>query len=1653
MASVSPLPLPSLANTKGPAGLWAILGGILLFVVLATFAASRQNDARALAEFRHAADRYQTQVERQLRAYQALTLTMAAGLSTGTGPISRARFEQLASALTGSEALGPLGAVSLLDRVEDRRLGEWAQGLRSDYPDLELKVARQGIQVDDHLLVRNRWPIWMAIDAIGRDMGTQRPRVAAAMEADDARLPQLSQIFVEPTLDGPASAYVFMAPVGLRAAAAPGRQLPPQSTPSLDATAARQWVSVLLLAEQLFQAPIAVDAPALSVHVVDVDAPDSEIQVAYVSPGHRGGSGARFTESRMLSAMGRSWHVTYATTPAFEAAHRDLASAAIGTTGLLMSIGVLLAFLRLRRAQRAASVQTAHSEARFEQLNAMLPIGVFQADAAGLLTDANAAACALAAAPRETLLGRGYLRRIRAADRRWLLDEWRAFLAGGTSFRAEHRLRTTDGGEHWVLTEVVRQATPDGQPAGFVGTSVDISTRRAFELDLLHVQQRAIAAEARLMAAIDAMDSGFALYGPDERLVICNARLRDFFGPLGGQVRHGMDHEGALRLLHRALSGTDDRDAQDAFVRERTAFDDYGISAVEQQVGGRWFRVTRRRTTSGDTIALRTEITREKLRELEVQRLAAVASQTADGVALIDATGRIEWVNASYERLTGFGLDEIRNLRGRDFLIGPMTDPVASGTITAGVESSQPYQVEVVHYTKQREPIWFEVRSQPRFDAAGRPIGSIQTRFDIGKRKAAEAAVKAALSEQRRAEARLRESIDSLDAGFSLFDRSERLVVCNNLYVKILGSAARRVQPGMLKAELIELLWQQSSSATGPASAAIRDAWVGARLAEFRAANVSTEYPIGARWYSTSHRRTPAGDTVALRIDITDAKTREEEHRRLAMVARETNDGVQILDTEGRAVWVNAAFERMTGYSFEQVRGRTGTDYLVGPGTNPGTMERISNRMASLLPYHVEVLNYTRAGEPGWWDVRGQPLFDDNGLQIGYFQTRFDITARKAAEAAASNALAEQQLAETRLLQAIESLDEAFALYDGNERLVICNERNRRLAGDTQGRIRVGMTKREVLEVIARAQVPDSEGAAAREAYIQSRLAEHRTGNLQVERRIGQGWYRVTLRRTPMGDVVATHADITSSREREAQLEKLSLVASRTANSVMICDAANRVEWVNESFERQTGYAVDEVLGRSAAELLTGPLTDTALVAEMARMTSQGVGYRVELINYRKNGDPYWASVERQPIRDECGQIVRWIRLSLDVSERKRAELALRASEVKNRMLADVVQQTTAAVITKDLDNRITTWNRGAERLYGYTAEQAVGRLSHELLNPDITPQYLKGLLERVRIGCTDVNRLQHQKADATRIDIESSHGPQLDDCGRLVGRITVIRDITEQLRAQRSIEAARAAAEQAQVAMSTFLSNMSHELRTPMHAILSYARLGQERISKGTPEKTLQYLDRIEQSGGRLLALLNDLLDLSRLEAGRMPIDAGRHELSLAVDAAILEVSALAQSRLLAVERAGLRSLPAWFDPLRIAQVLANVLGNAVKFSSQGGTITVSLGRATATDGTGLAEVVIADRGIGIPESERQSIFDKFTQSSKTRTGAGGTGLGLAISRELVLAHGGEIRAEDNPGGGTRFIFTLPEQDPSATRTGQDDEQPETPQAGRRAA
>jgi signal transduction histidine kinase len=291
----------------------------------------------------------------------------------------------------------------------------------------------------------------------------------------------------------------------------------------------------------------------------------------------------------------------------------------------------------------------------------------------------------------------------------------------------------------------------------------------------------------------------------------------------------------------------------------------------------------------------------------------------------------------------------------------------------------------------------------------------------------------------------------------------------------------------------------------------------------------------------------------------------------------------------------------------------------------------------------------------------------------------------------------------------------------------------------------------------------------------------------------------------------------------------------------------------------------------------------------------------------------------------------------------------------------------------------------------------------------------------------------------------------KFDDSGKPVRMIGTNWDVTDIRQAERELleyrdhledivetrtkEAitAKLEAEESSRAKSTFLSNMSHELRTPMHAILSYGNLGQESVDLVKHKK---YFDRIVESGNRLMLLINDLLDLSKLEAGKIELSLATHDPRSILIEAVQELDILAKGRAICIDLSN--STPHVLiecDAFRIGQVIRNLLSNAIKFSPEHGRIYIKSKFLTATNNelvdsySNAAAIAISviDEGPGIPESELQSIFDKFVQSSKTSSKAGGTGLGLSICKEIIQYHSGTISAANSETTGAIFTFTLP--------------------------
>ncbi len=402
------------------------------------------------------------------------------------------------------------------------------------------------------------------------------------------------------------------------------------------------------------------------------------------------------------------------------------------------------------------------------------------------------------------------------------------------------------------------------------------------------------------------------------------------------------------------------------------------------------------------------------------------------------------------------------------------------------------------------------------------------------------------------------------------------------------------------------------------------------------------------------------------------------------------------------------------------------------------------------------------------------------------------------------------------------------------------------------------------------------------------------------------------------------------------------------------------------------------------------------------------------------------------------------------IIQHKRSDDALRESEENVR---NVVQNAIEAICVIQ-DGRFQYHNPEAVKLFGYSSTEMEILSAQDTVHPEDREQVSSVREKRLqgeRVVGTYSHRIVKKDGTIRWVDIRAVTIAWKDSPAVLV----FLTDITERKQAEDAIQEAHDKLEQeveertadykkakenaewANQLKNEFLANISHELRTPMHHILNYSKYGLEKASSTNLEKLKHYFSQIRTSGSRLLALLDDLLDLSKLESGRMDYQMKKTDLELIVKNLIVEFTHAMKESSIYIEiiKPGLSTI-VWCDELKMDQVMRNLIANAVKFSPPGKAITISFNSEEISVGKRQTDsimipalrVSVRDEGVGVPENELKSIFDKFIQSRRTKTNAGGTGLGLAICREIVNAHNGEIYAFNNkPESGSTFTFILP--------------------------
>jgi PAS domain S-box-containing protein len=494
-------------------------------------------------------------------------------------------------------------------------------------------------------------------------------------------------------------------------------------------------------------------------------------------------------------------------------------------------------------------------------------------------------------------------------------------------------------------------------------------------------------------------------------------------------------------------------------------------------------------------------------------------------------------------------------------------------------------------------------------------------------------------------------------------------------------------------------------------------------------------------------------------------------------------------------------------------------------------------------------------------------------------------------------------------------------------------------------------------------------------------------------------------------------------RESEAQFRTL---ADSIPQLAWMIDAEGSINWYNQRWYEYTGTTLREVQGDGWRQVLH-PDHLERVEDHFRRCLQSGEPWEDTFPIRGKDGGFRWFLSRAVPMRDEAEKIWGWFGTNTDVTEHRSAEAALREAEERYRLAA---RATNDAIWDWNLATGQIRWNEAVQTLFGFAEDEVDPAASwwKDHIHPDDRARVVTSIEAVIEGGGAHwSDEYRFREADG-RYAVVLDRGFLLrDEHGRALRMIGAMQDITDRKRFEEELAAAKDAAEQANQAKSQFLANMSHELRTPLSAVIGYSEMLEEEAEDLGQESMLEDLRKIESNARHLLSLINDVLDISKIEAGKMEVHAEDFDVAAVVTEVAETVQALVAKKEneLSVEcQPDLGMMHS--DVVKVRQCLINLLSNASKFTEKG-RVELSVARE---ERAGISELVfrVGDTGIGMSPEELDKLFRRFTQADASTTRKfGGTGLGLAITRAFCTLLGGDISVESAPGVGTTFTVRLP--------------------------
>jgi len=795
--------------------------------------------------------------------------------------------------------------------------------------------------------------------------------------------------------------------------------------------------------------------------------------------------------------------------------------------------------------------------------------------------------------------------------------------------------------------------------------------------------------------------------------------------------------------------------------------------------------------------------------------------------------------------------------------------------------------------------------------------------------------------------------------------------------------------------------------------------------------------------------------------DNTARKQADEKVRSAAQYARSlieaSLDPLVTISSEGKITDVNEGSVQVTGVSREKLIGTDFSDYFTEPErAREGYREAFSK--GSVTDYPLTI----RHKDASLTEVlyNASVYKDTQGNVLGVFAAARDVTARNQAEAALIKAGALQSAI-------FNSANFSSIATDAKGVIQIFNVGAERMLGYNAAEVMDKITPADISdpqELIARAEALSHELKSAITPGFDALVFKARRGiediyELTYIRKDGSRFpavVSVTALRDEQNAIIGyllIGTDNTARKQAEAALLKAGALQSAIFNSAnfssIATDANGVIQIFNVGAERMLGYTAAEVMDKITPADISDPQEVVAraktLSAELETeitpgfealvfKASRGIEDIYELTYIRKDGSRFPAVVSVTALRDEQNAIIGYLLIGTDNTARKEIEAdqmqlsqRLRDHQFYTRSLFEA---NIDALMTTDPAGIITDVNKQMEALTGCTRDELIGApFKNYFTDPEQAEMSIKLVLSEKEVTNYE---LTVRARDGQETVVSYNATTFYDRDRKLQGVFAAARDVTERKRLDQvlleknvELENARAVADKTNLAKSDFLANMSHELRTPLNSVIGFSEVLQNQMFGPINKKQQEYVGNILTSGKHLLSLINDILDLSKVESGKMELELSYFPLQETLEASLImfREKALKEGISLHLELDQLADINISADQRKFKQILFNLLSNAVKFTPVNGTVAVN-----ATRDGAFIEISVKDTGVGIKDEDIPKLFQTFTQLESVYTKKyEGTGLGLALTRKLVELHGGRIWVKSEVDKGSSFIFNIP--------------------------